>query len=79
MLATLQRIATMMDAEEIDAAPVLAAGAATATSEDLSQFLDKAVTPARIAAFPPPDSASDSPASSPLSDESDPEELQPNS
>ena len=32
MLATLQRIATMMDAEEIDAAPMLAAGAATATS-----------------------------------------------
>ena len=45
MLASLQRIAYMMDAEEIDAAPVLAAGAATATREDLSQFLDKAVTP----------------------------------
>ena len=45
MLAALQRIASMMDAEEIDAAPVLAAGAATATPEDVSQFLDKAVTP----------------------------------
>ena len=45
MLATLQRIAAMMDAEEIDAAPVLAAGAATASPEDVSQFLDKAVTP----------------------------------
>ena len=44
MLATLQRIASMMDAEEIDAAPVLAAGAATATREDVSQFLDNAVT-----------------------------------
>ena len=32
MLATLQQIAAMMDAEEIDAAPMLAAGAATATS-----------------------------------------------
>ena len=45
MLATLQRIASMMDAEEIDAAPVLAAGAATATPEDVSQFLEKAVIP----------------------------------
>lgn len=45
MLATLQRIASMMDAEAIDAAPVLAAGAATATPEDVSQFLEKAVTP----------------------------------
>ena len=44
MLATLQRMASMMDAEEIDAAPVLAAGSATATSEDLSQFLERAVT-----------------------------------
>jgi DNA-binding MarR family transcriptional regulator len=31
MLATLQRIATMMDAEELDAAPVLTTGAAVAT------------------------------------------------
>jgi DNA-binding MarR family transcriptional regulator len=64
MLATLQRIAAMMDAEEIDAAPVLAVGAATATSEDISQFLDKAVTPAERTALP-------------LADESDPEELTP--
>ena len=40
MLATLQRIAAMMDVEEIDAAPVLAAGAAAATSEEVSRFLD---------------------------------------
>ncbi|MFH1268900.1 MAG: MarR family winged helix-turn-helix transcriptional regulator [Planctomycetota bacterium] len=79
MLATLQRIAAMMDAEEIDAAPVLAAGAATATSEDISQFLDKAVTPTESAAFPPPDSTSDSSVFSPVPDESDPEELQPSS
>jgi DNA-binding MarR family transcriptional regulator len=32
MLATLQRIATMMDAEELDAAPVLTTGAAVGTS-----------------------------------------------
>jgi len=78
MLATLQRIATMMDAEEIDASPVLAAGAATATPEDVSQFLDKAVAPAEIAAFPPPDRASDSSASWSHPDESDPVELEPN-
>lgn len=53
MLATLQRIASMMDAEEIDAAPMLAAGAATATPEDVSQFLDKAVTVAESDAAPP--------------------------
>ena len=79
MLSALQRIAAMMDAEEIDAAPVLAAGAATATSEDVSQFLDKVGTPAESAAFPPSDSAGDSSVSSPLPDESDPRELQPSS
>ena len=79
MLATLQRIAAMMDAEEIDAAPVLAAGAATATSEDVSQFLDKAVTPAESTVFPPPDGLADSSVSSPLADESDPKELPPRS
>jgi len=79
MLATLQRIAAMLDAEELDAAPVLAAGAATATSEDVSQFLDKAVTPAASAAFPPPDGFSDSSVSSPLADESEPKESQPSS
>jgi len=55
MLATLQRIAAMMDAEEIDAAPVLAAGSAKATSEEVSQFLDRAVTPEESAAITPPD------------------------
>jgi hypothetical protein len=66
MLATLQRIAAMMDAEEIDAAPVLATGAATATSEDVSEFLD-----------PLPDSSRDSAVSSPLPEDSEPEELPP--
>ena len=79
MLATLQRIAAMMDAEEIDAAPVLAAGAATATPEDVSQFLDKAVTPAERAAFPPPDGFSDSSVASPLAAESEPKESQTSS
>ena len=46
MLATLQRIASMMDAERIDAAPVLGAGGVAAQPEDLSRYLDKAVTPA---------------------------------
>ena len=71
MLATLQRIATMMDAEEIDAAPVLAAGAATATSDDVSQFLDKAVIPAG-SQIPLAEDANDAVAL-PLKDESDPE------
>jgi len=78
MLATLQRIATMMDAEEIDASPVLAAGAAIATPEEVSQFLDKAVAPAEIAAFSPADRASDSSSSWSHPDESDPVELEPN-
>jgi DNA-binding MarR family transcriptional regulator len=79
MLATLQRIAAMMDAEEIDAAPVLAAGAATATSEDVLQFLEKVGTPSENAAFPPPDSVRDSSVYSPHPDASEPEELQPKS
>jgi DNA-binding MarR family transcriptional regulator len=79
MLATLQRIAAMMDAEEIDAAPVLAAGAATASPEDVSQFLNKAITPAESAAFPPPDGFSDLSVASPLADESEPKESQPSS
>ena len=78
-IGRLQRIAAMLDAEELDAAPVLAAGAATATSKDVSQFLDKAVTPAASAAFPPPDGFSDSSVSSPLADESAPKESQPSS
>lgn len=44
MLSTLQRIASMMDAEEIDAAPVLTPGVATAAAEDVSHFLRNAVS-----------------------------------
>jgi len=59
MLATLQRIASMMDAEEIDAAPVLAAGAATAAPEDVSRFLDRAVNAAESDAARQADTAGD--------------------
>lgn len=43
ILATLQRIASMMDAEGIEAAPVLVAGAATTIEEDITRYLEKAV------------------------------------
>lgn len=55
MLATLQRIATMMDAGGIDAAPVLTVGAATATSEDVSQYLDTVGTSTETASSPTAD------------------------
>ncbi len=45
ILATLQRIASMMDAGEIEAAPVLVPGVASAQVEDLSRYLEKAVVP----------------------------------
>ena len=73
MLATLQRIAAMMDAEELDAAPVLATGAATATSEDVSHFLDGS-TPEENAANPSPNNVADSFDSTPAPEASEPEE-----
>ena len=45
ILATLQRIASMMDAEKIEAFPVLGAGVAGAAEEDVSRYLRKAVVP----------------------------------
>jgi len=45
ILATLQRIASMMDAEEIEAAPVLVPGVVSAVEEDVSRYLKKAVVP----------------------------------
>jgi DNA-binding MarR family transcriptional regulator len=45
ILSTLQRIASMMDAERIEASPVLVAGVAGAPVEDVSRFLEKAVLP----------------------------------
>ncbi len=43
ILATLQRIASMMDAEDIEAAPVLVPGVMSAVPEDVSRYLEKAV------------------------------------
>ncbi|MBN2022590.1 MAG: MarR family transcriptional regulator [Pirellulales bacterium] len=40
MLSTLQRIAAMMDAQEIDASPVLASGEAGASAEEVSRYLE---------------------------------------
>lgn len=45
ILATLQRIAAMMGAGDIEAAPILLPGVASATAEDLTQYLEKAVVP----------------------------------
>jgi DNA-binding MarR family transcriptional regulator len=45
ILATLQRIASMMDAEDIEAAPVLVPGVASALPEDVARYLEKAVVP----------------------------------
>jgi len=45
ILATLQRIASMMDAEDIEAAPVLVPGGVGAVPEDISRYLEKAVVP----------------------------------
>lgn len=41
MLSTLQRIATMMDAEDIDASPVLSTGEVSTNSDEDSQYLKK--------------------------------------
>jgi DNA-binding MarR family transcriptional regulator len=43
ILATLQRIASMMDAEDIEAAPILVPGVVSAVPEDVSRYLEKAV------------------------------------
>jgi hypothetical protein len=43
ILATLQRIASMMDAQQIEAAPVLESGVSGVNGEEVSRFLDKAV------------------------------------
>ena len=45
ILATLQRIASMMDAEDIEAAPVLVPGVVSAVKGDISRYLEKAVVP----------------------------------
>jgi DNA-binding MarR family transcriptional regulator len=45
ILATLQRIASMMDAGDIEAAPLLLPGVASASAEDVSRYLERAVVP----------------------------------
>jgi DNA-binding MarR family transcriptional regulator len=45
ILATLQRIASMMDAQDIEAAPVLVPGGVSAATEDVSRYLTEAVVP----------------------------------
>ena len=40
LLASLQRIASMMDAEDIDAAPVLSSGSIRATAEAVEEVLE---------------------------------------
>jgi DNA-binding MarR family transcriptional regulator len=52
LLASLQRIAAMMDAERIEAVPVLSTGVVTASPENISHYLERAVRPTDA---PPPD------------------------
>ena len=72
ILATLQRIASMMDAEQIEAAPVLIPGVASAEAEDVSRYLEKAVvatdetplaeeSPGAISEYPAEEPAGDGP------------------
>lgn len=51
ILATLQRIAAMMGAGDIEAAPILLAGAAAAPAEDVSRYLERAVVPTEKASL----------------------------
>lgn len=44
LLSSLQRIASMMDAEDIDAAPVLSSGAVTATADNVSAHVGNPAT-----------------------------------
>lgn len=45
LLASLQRIAAMMDAEDIDAAPVLSSGSVRATAKAVEEVLEPETTP----------------------------------
>jgi DNA-binding MarR family transcriptional regulator len=44
ILATLQRVAAMMDAEQMDAAPVLTTGSVSATADQVSSYLAQPVS-----------------------------------
>jgi DNA-binding MarR family transcriptional regulator len=45
LLASLQRVASLMDAQRIDASPVLTAGGVTASSEDVQAAVDAEQSP----------------------------------
>ncbi len=45
LLASLQRIAAMMEAEQIEAVPVLSTGVVSALPEDMARYLEEAVRP----------------------------------
>ena len=45
LLASLQRIAAMMEAEQIEAVPVLSTGVVSALPEDMARYLEEAVKP----------------------------------
>jgi DNA-binding MarR family transcriptional regulator len=66
MLATLQRIAAMMLADELDAAPVLIGGATT--TEDVAAFLGDAAASVGIAAMASSDSPGDASLAAPPGD-----------
>ncbi|MES9815853.1 MAG: MarR family transcriptional regulator [Candidatus Thiodiazotropha sp.] len=53
LLASLQRIATMMDAEDIDAAPVLSSGSVRATAQAVEEMLEPEATEEDLASVEP--------------------------
>ena len=53
LLASLQRIAAMMDAEDIDAAPVLSSGSVRATSQAIEEVLEPEPTEEELAPVEP--------------------------
>lgn len=54
LLASLQRIAAMMDAEDIDAAPVLSSGSVRATARAVEEVLEPEAGDSRASAGTPP-------------------------
>lgn len=69
MLATLQRIASMMDADEFDAGGLLGAGMEIVTEDDMSQLLDESESASSIHEV-----SADSFPIAPVADEVEPEE-----
>lgn len=71
ILATLQRIAAMMDAERAEAAPVLGPGLTGASEEVDSRYLEEAVVPVEHSPLAEelPDTTDDSPREDPAGDQ----------